>query len=407
MKIAVIGGGASGMAAAYYLSKNGHGVTVYEKQPMLGGHIRTINRNVEVDSLDSGIVLEGGVVEFSSRFTNFIELMDELGVELESMEIGTAILKRDGKRYLSRSMIAWNTGGLSALLEILKLGAVYISATWVWLRTFINRSSHFHDQSFSEYVKEEHVHNTWMKLLVMYCYSIPYRSISKLPAELAISALQAYMWADWMRIKGGVYSYIEKIESLLNGEVVLNAEIKTVTRSDEGIDITLQEEQTEHFDKIVFAVPPDQVLKLLSDPSEKENCYFDRWQENMATTVVHMDPLTYQQFEITQPSQFDFIQTDSGWGYNACLNQICGLSDKIRYHLAYNIESLSDPENIVCKVLHHTPLYTVEDLHWRDGVLASNGENNTYHAGAYLYDGLHEGAVISGKHVAELIGSQV
>ena len=36
-KVAVIGGGAAGMTAAFYLSKKGHEVTVYERQPLAGG----------------------------------------------------------------------------------------------------------------------------------------------------------------------------------------------------------------------------------------------------------------------------------------------------------------------------------------------------------------------------------
>ena len=38
-KIAVVGGGPCGMTAAYYLKKLGHDVTVYEKDPIAGGHM--------------------------------------------------------------------------------------------------------------------------------------------------------------------------------------------------------------------------------------------------------------------------------------------------------------------------------------------------------------------------------
>jgi uncharacterized protein len=53
---------------------------------------------------------------------------------------------------------------------------------------------------------------------------------------------------------------------------------------------------------------------------------------------------------------------------------------------------------------HHTPLYTTESFQYRDEVVATNGENNTYHAGAYLGDGLHGGAITSAVLVAKLIG---
>ena len=68
MNIAIIGAGASGMTAAYYLNKSGHRVTIFEKQAMLGGHIRTLNKNVQVQEFDSELILEAGVVEFSSFF---------------------------------------------------------------------------------------------------------------------------------------------------------------------------------------------------------------------------------------------------------------------------------------------------------------------------------------------------
>ena len=38
-KVAVIGGGACGLTAAYYLNKKGHDVTVFEKQKIAGGHM--------------------------------------------------------------------------------------------------------------------------------------------------------------------------------------------------------------------------------------------------------------------------------------------------------------------------------------------------------------------------------
>lgn len=39
-KVAIIGGGPSGLSAAYYLALMGHRVTIYEKQPKLGGMLR-------------------------------------------------------------------------------------------------------------------------------------------------------------------------------------------------------------------------------------------------------------------------------------------------------------------------------------------------------------------------------
>ena len=82
MHIAIIGGGAAGMATAYLLN-NHHHVTVIEKQPILGGNIRTLNKNVTDADFASPIFIDNGVIEFQQdHFVQFHKLMDKLGVEM-------------------------------------------------------------------------------------------------------------------------------------------------------------------------------------------------------------------------------------------------------------------------------------------------------------------------------------
>ena len=50
MKIGIIGAGATGLAAAYDLSKWGHEVKIYERDKFLGGHASTFNvSNVPIE----------------------------------------------------------------------------------------------------------------------------------------------------------------------------------------------------------------------------------------------------------------------------------------------------------------------------------------------------------------------
>jgi predicted NAD/FAD-binding protein len=161
--------------------------------------------------------------------------------------------------------------------------------------------------------------------------------------------------------------------------------------------------QTQIFDKVVFATPPDQVMELLADPTNAEVKRFSAWRKNQAKTVIHTDTSMYAKYGINKSSEFDFFQTDRGWGYNASLNQLCGVSSPVEYSLAFNLGNLIAHDKILHIQEHHTPLYTVEAFRYRNEVILTNGENNTYHAGAYLGDGLHEGAIASALGVAELI----
>ncbi len=90
MKIAIIGGGAAGMTTAYLLD-GVHDVTVFEKQPILGGNIRTLNKNVTDVELPPNIIIDNGVIEFQrDHFVNFHKLMHKLGVTTETINGGSS-----------------------------------------------------------------------------------------------------------------------------------------------------------------------------------------------------------------------------------------------------------------------------------------------------------------------------
>ncbi len=73
--VAIVGGGISGLATAYYLAKAGIPSTIIERQPRLGGVIRT-------DAVD-GCVLEAGPDSFLAAKPWALELIRELGMDSE------------------------------------------------------------------------------------------------------------------------------------------------------------------------------------------------------------------------------------------------------------------------------------------------------------------------------------
>ncbi len=404
MKIAIIGGGASGMVAAYLLDKQGHHVTVFERQSTLGGHIRTLNKNVQPNQSDCHEILENGVLEFPTVFRSFMALMQELEVELEPVKIGSAMFLKNGSHFLSNEMIHKNLTGFKKWMEHLRLDSLYANSIRLWLRTKSAKQQDLYNQPLSAYLKRPCIRNTWLKLLVMYSYSMPLEMIDDFPAELALPVLRDDVAVNWVRIKGGVYTYIEKILTRFKGEVVLNADVEYILRSSNTVKIKRSLSETQEFDKVVFATPPDQVMALLADPTNDEIRRFSAWRANYATTLLHKESAIYDRYGIKQPSEFDFFETDSRWGYNSCLNQLCDIKSPQSYFLSFQLEELIPRDRIIHIQEHHTPLYTTESFKYRDEVIATNGDYNTYHVGAYLGDGLHEGAVSSAMRVAQLVG---
>lgn len=106
-------------------------------------------------------------------------------------------------------------------------------------------------------------------------------------------------------------------------------------------------------------------------------------------------------------TEFDVIETAPGkGGYNCYLNALCGVpeTEQRAFSLAFGIDDWIDPDRVIHRQEHRTPDYTVGSHRWHHEVSASNGENHTYHVGAWLGDGLQEGAVTSAVAVATLLG---
>ncbi|MHC4393475.1 MAG: NAD(P)/FAD-dependent oxidoreductase, partial [Planctomycetota bacterium] len=170
------------------------------------------------------------------------------------------------------------------------------------------------------------------------------------------------------------------------------------------VDLRLDGKSLE-FDKVVLAAPPDQVLRLLADPTGAERRRFGAWKARHVHTLVHDDTAPYERRGIDVATEFDVFDLPGGrGGYNSYLNMLCGTTDGRQYGLAFGMDDEIAPERILHRQEHHTPAYSVEAYRWRHEVTETNGELHTYHVGAWLGDGLHEGAVTSALAVSRLLG---
>ncbi len=88
-RVAVVGGGAAGISAAFRLRRSGAQVTVFEADERVGGRCRTVTR--------AGFTLDVGAGAMPSTYTDVLALCDDLGIrdeiELRGAVIGTL---RDG-----------------------------------------------------------------------------------------------------------------------------------------------------------------------------------------------------------------------------------------------------------------------------------------------------------------------
>lgn len=94
-RVAIIGGGLSGLASARWLSKRGFDVTVLEAQERVGGRILTLR-----DPFHDGLYVEAGATHVVGDPT-LVELADELGVTIQKTKRERGLKQvefRNGKR---------------------------------------------------------------------------------------------------------------------------------------------------------------------------------------------------------------------------------------------------------------------------------------------------------------------
>ncbi len=416
MRIVVIGGGAGGLVAAWSLA-GAHEVWLLEAQPMLGGNIRTLGRNVHPNvrpDLAAGLHLDAGVVEFPKPwFPRFHALMHHLGVELAGVPGTSAYFPADGRQFFTPQAllhtthhdVRWKLRALARLTPL--LGA---------RQAFLQRTQHLTEAQlyahrFVDFLEPGDL-RMWLKLLCTYAWSIPLADVDDIPAALAVPVMRSIVSnIEWSGVVGGAYAYVEKIVAQLEtggAHIQTQCAVRGVTRGPEGVRVAMPDGSVLHCDAVVLAVTPDHVLSLLHDADEKETRWFAPWRGNDAVTVLHMDTGLYARRGVSWYSEFDVFETGANTGgYNAYLNRLNQVPEgRGHFSLALAMDHEVDPEKVIHRQEHHSPRYTVDALAQRPDVLAHHGHRATWYAGAWLGDGLHEGAVVSGLAVGAQLGGR-
>lgn len=418
MRIAVIGGGASGLCATWLLDA-AHEVTLFEREGVLGGHVRTLGGNVACAALPPGVRLDAGVIEFDRRnFPAFHAWLRALGVEAPDLAGGgtSTLYLADGRHLRTPAELAAEHLPLGEhVVELARL--VPLALRWrrfLWNTRRASTEEALAGLPIERFLRDDEL-SIWLRCLLMYAYSVHYEDVAHLSASIAVPMLRAFLRPNtWTHIPSGVSSYVEAAARSLRGRVELRAQLRGVVREPDAAGVLRPavvhaDGSKEPFDALVVAVPPHRVLELLLDASDDERAWFGECEGGPIETVVHTDTGLYARRGARAFAEFDLFELPSGGhGYNAYLNRLAGLSDAgpVHYSLAFDLDAEIDPAKVLHRQRHDVARYTERALLSRAELRQRNGERHTYFAGAYLGDGLHEGAVRSALAVAEKLGGR-
>lgn len=404
-RLAIIGGGASGLIAAHKLQSH-FDITVFEKSAALGGNVRTLNGNVKTDAVPAHLRLETGVLGFHKQSSPELHtLLEQIGAKIRVGQ-PTASLYRKGHYYPS------NTSDMLAptvMLQMLKRpaymrGVAALRTDYAASFRRITRWEGATEQPVNSLYGENQTLNDFIQSLLALAFSSSFEDAGSIPASFARQYLKTLRYPDWSYVEGGVYSYLDQIVSAGRFKTVTDCGEIRVRRQDAGVSVTTPSGIFEA-DAVLLAVTPGQVLNLLTDPDVTESELFSPWTDHQLSTLSHTDMSFYAPYGASKKTPMDLFvdHPDGVRGYNTSLNWFCGIEDGTPYSFALGLDDAIKDDTIVHRTHHTVPVYTVDAVNTRDEIKRRAGHRNTYFAGAWLYNGLHEGAAVSARVAAEAL----
>ena len=410
-KIAVVGGGISGLGAAFALS-NTYQVTLFEAENRLGGHARTVfsgkNGQQPVDT--------GFIVFNYPNYPELTQLFSELNVPIAKSDMSFGASLKDGKiEYALR-----NFDAIFAQRKNL-LNPNFVKMVWDINRFNTIGLTVADDESLTigQFLKRlktgDWFRDYYLLPLSGAIWSTPTEKILDFPAYAMLQFFKNHALLSrsgqhqWYTVKGGSREYVSRLENALvqkQVEIRVNTPVASVTRHATGVAVKTYCSEPQTFDEVVFATHSDDTLALLSDPSEIEqrNLGSIKYQDN--EVVLHSDvavmPKLYKcwsSWVYTERKDKSTDKIDLTYWMNSL--QPIPLDDPL--FVTLNSTHNIDQNKIHDQVTMRHPVYDLGVLNVQKDISLNNGHNRTWFSGAWMKNGFHEDGLSSGLDVARSI----
>lgn len=409
MKIAVIGGGVSGLSSAYYLAKK-HDVTVFEANNYMGGHTDT--HRIRVAGLDYNV--DSGFIVFNEHnYPNFTALLTELEVASQPTEMSFSVSN-------SRSSLEYNATNLNRLFcqrrnllsprfyrMLLDISRFYREAPQVL-------SVADDGQTLGDYLAQHRYSQIFIEdhLLPMACalWSGPRDTIAAFPVRYFVSFMRNHNMLNvadrpqWRTVKNGSKSYVDKLIANTDANMQAGAKVQRVSRDASGVTVRVNGE-SHRFDKVVFATHSDQALRILEKPS--------------AIEIEILGQISYQTNDIVLHSDTSILPKKraawASWNARVCpelatqctvsyhMNTLQNLSAPLEFIVSLNSGQQIDPAKVFLSRRYEHPVYTQQTLVAQQRWSEIAGEQHSYFCGAYWGWGFHEDGVNSALRVLDAL----
>lgn len=407
-RIAIIGGGISGLSAAYFLSRR-HEVSVFEREARLGGHTNT----VRIYGPEGPIALDTGfIVHNEQTYPNLVRLFAELGVATQPSDMSFSVSCRaTGLEFSSRG----SAGFFAQWGNIVKLDHYRLLKDIT--RFHREAPSVLRDDDAANWTMDDFVrrHNFGTTFVDKYLlpmtsaiWSAPATAMRGIPIRTLVQFMQNHgmlsigAHVTWRVVCGGSDTYVTPLIRPFRDRVQCGVSIASVSRDTSGVTVAFSDGQSARFDEVVFACHGDQVLPLLRDPSAREQEVLSSFLTTTNETVLHTDAGILPSAARARASWNYRIDGDASKPPTVTydLNRLQGLRSATQYCVTLNPRQSIANERVIARFTYRHPQMTAAAVRAQASWRLLSGVNRTHYCGAYWRYGFHEDGLMSALRVA-------
>lgn len=412
MKVAIIGSGISGLAAAHALA-GAADVTLYESGARLGGHTNTVD--VMLDGVTHPV--DTGFLVFNERtYPELIRLFGELGVPIAKSDMSFAVSAALGEgRRLEwagtdlASVFAQRRNLVSApffamLVDILRfnrhatrLALDEAAPASVTLGEFLDR--HRYGQPFRRW---------YLLPMAAAIWSCPMATMLDYPLATFVrfchnhGLLQVNDRPQWMTVAGGARQYVGRIATGLQS-VRVDDPVRQVQRQPAtGKVVVTSRHGVASYDQVVLACHSDQSLSILRDADAAERTLLAavRYQPNRA--LLHTDPrlMPHSRRVWSSWNYLSHGADEQRVSVTYLLNRLQPLPFTTPLLLSLNPLAEPDPSTRIAEFEYDHPIFDRAAIAAQQSLLEVQGRRQIWFAGAWTGYGFHEDGLKSGLAAA-------